>query len=40
MAAGGDIFSATIGREAFRGIVIWEIPVDPSPRPDELGLNE
>jgi len=27
MAAGGDTFSATIGREAFRGMVIWEIPV-------------
>jgi hypothetical protein len=27
MAAGGDTFRATTGREAFRGMVIWEIPV-------------
>ena len=26
MAAGGDTFRATIGPEAFRGMVIWEIP--------------
>jgi hypothetical protein len=31
MAAGLDTFRATIGPEAFRGMVIWEIPAKRSP---------
>ena len=30
MAAGVDTFRTTIGREAFRGMFIWEIPGMPS----------
>ena len=36
MAAGGDSFRATIGREAFRGMVIWEIPVHTEPQTGTL----
>ena len=35
MAAGGDTFRATIGREVFRGMVIWEIPAKRSSADDD-----
>ena len=40
MAAGWNTFRATVGPEAFRGMVIWEIPVKAHCRQSREGLPE